>query len=111
MASSRRVIHDISGVGRIKVSKKNPEALYLEIGFLPGKPGKWRKVATWKQCVFVPVRDLSVEDIQRVIVEWITPDYEMAVKGERRHLLEDPLDEEGLRLALDLCYKELARRA
>lgn len=102
MASSRRLIAMMAGIGKLKASKKDPDHLYLELGF-GNKNGKFYG--------YFGLRAIPTESVEMVIKDWLTPAYVAAMNGDNDPYTHIWIDPEHLRIALDLCYKELARRA
>jgi hypothetical protein len=102
MSSSRRLICNIPGLGRLKASKKDPEIISFELALVHSK-----KESCFKH--YSP-RELSLHKLQQAI-NWTAEEYALAMDNQRSYWAKEYLDQEHLRIALDILYKELARRA
>lgn len=104
VASSRRLVVNL-GFGKLYVSKKYPDRYYFKAGF----GDRNRKGLNH----YVRLCDIPVEVLPNVI-QWVSEEYEAALNNEISNHMGfqwNTIDEEYIRISLDLCYKELARRA
>lgn len=95
----------LPGLGKLKVHKKYPDRYWFEPGFGDSK----RKDVNH----YVGLRYIDTETLERVI-QWMAPEYDAVMNRKPSPFLRYVFDselEEYIRIALDLCYKELARRA
>lgn len=104
MGSPRRLIANLGTIGKIYQSKKHPERLHLLFAF--GKKGEGHKFGGYFQ-----LRQIPTDSLQNIIVQWVTPAYEASMDRKPDPYSGQRFEEEHIRIVLDLCYKELARRA